>query len=131
MVELFSDNFSTTLTTAISSTSRPITFSVAATSADLAGGTFSIIIFDAGTDANPTHAEILKVNNGSSTSWTASTESGHAATTHAIGSTVRQILTRRSITQQMVDHVDVACPNLFSGKYWRIPRKRYKLRLRL
>lgn len=106
MPEVYSDNFSTTLVGAIGSTSRPVTFTVAATSPDLAGGTFSIIIFDVGTDANPTHAEILEVVDGSSTSWTASPEPGHTATTHASGSTVRQVLTRRSITQQMVDHVD-------------------------
>jgi hypothetical protein len=108
VTERFSDGFQTALTSSISTTSRPVTFNVSATSADLAGGTFSIIIYDSGTDANPVNAEILEVQDGSTTTWIASTESGHTAATHVSGSTVRLILTKRSLTQQMADHTNVS-----------------------
>lgn len=109
MTEKFADAYISSLTAAIASTARPVTFTVAASSPQLAAGTFSIIIYNAGTDASPVNSERLIVTavGGGGTSWTASTETNDTAKTHANGSTVRQILTARSITQQMADHVSI------------------------
>jgi hypothetical protein len=109
MTERYTDGFSASLVTAITSTTRPVTFDVSVGSAQLPSGNFAILIYDVGTDANPTNAERLVVTTvagGGGVTWTASTETTDTAKTHAAGSTVRQIVTARSMTQQMTDHTD-------------------------
>jgi hypothetical protein len=115
MVEIYRAVFRTTLTAAITSASRPVTISVAATDAAFgaAGGVYSIAIYDFGTDANPTNFEALEVTSGgSTTSWVCSTESGWVATTHANGSQViATVLTPRSINQPLTDHLALSDPH--------------------
>lgn len=102
----------TTLTAAITTTARPITFTVAATNALLgsAGAVFSCLIYDVGTDTNPVNAEAVQVTAGGNTlSWTGVTETGSTSLTHANGSTVvATVLTPRSIAQPLLDHVTQA-----------------------
>lgn len=107
MVEVVIFPLVTSLTAAITTTTRPVTFSVASTAAALGGGVFSCLIYDAGTDANPAHAEALQITSGGGgTSWTGTTESGSNVFTHANGSTVvATILTPRSIAQPLTDHI--------------------------
>lgn len=108
MPELVTFPLKTTLTAAIVNATRPVTFTVAATTAALsvASGVFSVLIYDVGTDANPTNAEAIQVTAGGSTlSWTGTTESGSTAVAHANGSTVlATIFTPRSISQPLNDH---------------------------
>lgn len=108
MTERFADAFTTSLTSAISTTARPATFTVAINSGQLPSGNFSIVIYNVGTDAAPVNSERLIVTAISGFTWTATTEASDTAKTHASGSTLRQILTARSVQQQMVDHKDVA-----------------------
>lgn len=102
----------TSLTAAISTTSRPVTFTVATTTAALGapGATFSALVYDAGTDANPAHAEAFIITSGGGTlSWTGTTESGSTAFTHANGSTVvATVITPRSLAQPLTDHITEA-----------------------
>lgn len=110
MPEVYLPLFKTTLTAAIVSTSRPITFTVAASQAALAVGnaTFSVLIFDVGTDNAPTHAEAFKITaGGAGLSWTGTNEAEWTPTTHANGSSVYvTILTPRSIQQPLTNHTD-------------------------
>lgn len=125
MVEVYCPYFSTTLTAAITSATRPLTFSVAATNTLLsgAGAGFSCLIYDVGWDGTPAtqashHVEAIQVTSGGATlSWTGTTETGWSATTHANGSiVVATVLTPRSLTQQMTDHVTTATtPNPHPG----------------
>lgn len=112
MVEVVIFPIVTSLTAAISTTSRPVTFSVAATNSGLgaAGAVYSCLIYDAGTDSNPAHAEAFQITSGGGTlSWTGTTEVGSTAFTHANGSTVvATILTPRSIAQPLTDHITTA-----------------------
>ena len=100
----------TSLTANISTTSRPVTFTVAATSADLGavGAVFSCLIYDAGTDADPQHAEALQITSGGGTlSWTGVTETGSTAFMHTSGDTViATIITPRSLAKPLVDHIN-------------------------
>lgn len=110
MTEVFTTRFATTLTAAISVTTRPTTISVAATQSVYGTGTYSIAIYDVGTDANPTHYEVLQVTAGGATlTWTVNTEQGYTPVTHANGSTViATIITPRAIQQPLVDHTTPA-----------------------
>jgi hypothetical protein len=106
----------TTLTAAIVSTTRPVTFAVAATDSALgvSGATFSCLIYDAGTDANPVNAEALLITSGGGTlNWTGTTETGSTAHTHANGSTViATVITPRSLGQPLSEHVtDTVTPD--------------------
>jgi hypothetical protein len=83
-IEQFSNNPQTTLAGAISSTSRPVTFSVASAVGFPVSAQYRILI----------DAEILLVTAGAgTTSWTATTVEGTAAATHADSAQVRHILT--------------------------------------
>lgn len=106
MAEVYTSRFVTSLTTGVTSTTRPATLNVGATLSALGGGTFSCAVYDAGTDVNPTHYECFEVTSGGNTlAWSAITETGFAATTHSAGSTVvATILTPRSLQQPMTDH---------------------------
>lgn len=118
MPEIFTTRFSTTLTSAVSVTTRPTTIAVAATQAVYGTGTYSIAIYDVGTDASPTHYEVLEVTAGGATlTWTVTNEAGYTPVTHASGSTViATILSTRAIQQPMVDHVTPATtPDPHSG----------------
>lgn len=112
MPEIFTARFVTSLTAALSTTSRPTTITVAATIAALgaSGATFSILIYNAGTGANPVNAEAFEVTaGGATTTWTVVTESGWTPATHANGSEVLvTVLTPRSLTQPLNDHVTPA-----------------------
>ena len=82
--EQFSNNPVTTLAGAISSTSRPVVFSVASATGFPASAQYRILI----------DAEILLVTAGAgTTSWTADVAEGTAAAVHADSATVRHILT--------------------------------------
>src|SRR5215831_12551610 len=104
--EVYTARFVTSLTAAITSGLRPAIISVAATQAAFGAGTFSIAIYDIGTDANPVNFEALEVlGGGASLNWFVTTEQGWAALTHAAGSTVvATVLTPRSITQPLTNH---------------------------
>lgn len=92
---------------------RPTVLNVAVTTSALAslGASFSVLVYDPAWDGSPgtataRHVEAFHVTaGGGGLVWTATTESGWIATTHAIGSiVVATTLTPRSLTQQMVDH---------------------------
>lgn len=108
--EVFTARFSTLLTAPLPSALRPINIAVANTLAAFGAGSFSIAIYDAGTDANPQNFEALQVIAGGSTlSWTVVTEAGWSASAHAIGSVViATVLTPRSIQQQLTNHITPA-----------------------
>jgi hypothetical protein len=104
--EVYTARFVTVLTAPISSGLRPTTISVAATQAAFGAGTFSIAIYDAGTDTNPVNFEALEVTGGgASLNWGVTTEQGWAPLAHAAGSTVvATVLTPRSIQQPLTNH---------------------------
>lgn len=106
MPEISTIKFTTTLASAISTITRPTTISVSATQSVYGSGTFSILIFDLGTDVDPIHGELLKVTGGgATTTWTVDTEVGSTPLTHANGSTVvATVLTPRALAQPLVDH---------------------------
>lgn len=106
MTEVFSALFTTSLTSAITVTTRPVNINVAATLSMFGSGTFSILIYDAGTDASPMNHELFEVTTGgATTTWTVVTEAGATAITHANGSTViATVLTPRALAQPMLDH---------------------------
>lgn len=108
MTEVYTARWTTTLSGALSTTSRPTTISVAATQAAYGAGTFSIAIYNVGTDANPVNYEVLEVTSGgATTTWTVVTELGYTPLTHASGSTVvATILSPRSVSQPMLDHTN-------------------------
>lgn len=112
MVEIYTPVFTTSLTAAIATLTRPTTITVAATLSDF-GATaalYSIGIFNAGTDANPVNFEALEVTAGGGTlSWTVTNEIGWNPLLHANGSTVvATLLTPRSIRQPLLDHTTIA-----------------------
>jgi hypothetical protein len=107
--EIYSPRFVTSLTAAILTGLRPTVISVAGTNTIYSQGTYSIAIYDAGTDASPVNFEALEVIGGGGTlNWTVVTESGWNSIAHANGSTVvATVFTPRSVQQPLVNHITV------------------------
>lgn len=98
MSEQFANHPGTTLTAAISSTARPVTFSVASSVGLPSSGNFRVLI----------DSEILLVTTISGLSLTGSNAEGTAAATHNSGTTVTHILTAGALVQLEADTVSTA-----------------------
>lgn len=93
MAEQFANHSGTTLSAAISTTTRPVTFSVASASGLPSSGNFRVII----------ESEILLITSISGTSLTGSNTEGTTAATHASGAAVTHILTAGALAQLETD----------------------------
>jgi hypothetical protein len=93
MSEQFANHSGTTLTAAISSTTRPVTFTVASSAGLPSSGNFRVLI----------DSEILLVTTISGTSLTGSNTEGTTAATHANGAPVNHILTAGALLQLETD----------------------------
>ena len=93
MAEQFANHPGTTLSAAISSTTRPVTFSVASVANLPTQGTFRVLI----------DAEILLITTISGTSLTGSNVEGTTAATHVSGANVLHILTAGALAQLEID----------------------------
>jgi hypothetical protein len=96
MAETFANHAGTTLSAAISSTSRPVTFTVASAVGLPSSGNFRLE-FQTG--------EIMLITSISGTSLTGSTVEGTTAATHAAGEAVNHVLTAGSMVQAQADVV--------------------------
>jgi hypothetical protein len=94
--EVWSNHPGTTLNGAISSATRPVTFTVASAAGLAATGGFRVIIDN----------ELLLITTISGTSLTGSSVEGTTAATHSNGANVTAILTAGSLAQQEVDVVN-------------------------
>ena len=93
MPEQFANHPGTALSAAITSTTRPVTFSVASVANLPTQGNFRVLI----------DAEIFLITNISGTTLTGSNAEGTAAATHASGANVLHILTAGAIAQLETD----------------------------
>ena len=103
---VFSNHAGTTLAAAITTTTRPVTFTVASAAGLPASGIFPVIIDN----------EILWITTISGTSLTGSNAEGTTAATHAIGANVTEIVTAGSRSQVQIDTNNGvgAAPNVVS-----------------
>ena len=93
MAEQFANHPGTTLSAAITSTTRPVTFSVASVANLPTQGNFRVLI----------DAEILLITTVSGTSLTGSNVEGTTAATHVSGANVLHILTAGALVQLEAD----------------------------
>jgi hypothetical protein len=96
--EQFSNDIGTTLSAAISSTTRPVTFSVASGSGWPSSAQFRVIL---GTPGSSEILLVTAVNGGNS--YTGTTVEGSAAQTWPIGTAAAHVLTAGAITQLKTD----------------------------
>lgn len=93
MAEQFSNHPGTTLSAAITSTTRPVTFTVASATNLPTSGNFRVLV----------DSEILLITTVSGTSLTGSNVEGTTAATHANGATVQHVLTAGALAQVETD----------------------------
>jgi hypothetical protein len=96
--EQFSNDIGTTLSAAISSTTRPVTFSVSSGAGWPSAAQFRVIL---GTPGSSEILLVTAVNGGNS--YTATTAEGSAAQTWPIGTAAAHVLTAGAITQLKTD----------------------------
>jgi hypothetical protein len=107
MAEQFANHPGTTLSGAISSTTRPVTFSVASATGLPSSGNFRVII----------GSEILLITSISGTSLTGTNVEGTSASTYANGAAVTHVVTAGALAQMEVDAnaTLLAANNTFTG----------------
>ncbi len=107
MPEQFANHPGTVLSAAITSTTRPVTFSVASVANLPTQGNFRVLI----------DAEIFLITNISGTTLTGSNAEGTTAATHASGANVLHILTAGALVQAEADAINslLTGGGVFSG----------------
>jgi hypothetical protein len=103
MAEVFSNHPGTTLAAAISSTARPVTFSVASAAGLPGSGNFRVLIDN----------ELFLITGISGSSLTGSNAEGTTAATHASGAGVQHVVTAGAL-QQLEADIQASMPPVIS-----------------